>query len=813
MEKEAAPRVTEFPEITESDVMTREVIEKIKYWTEKKDSYDVVGSRVTRLDAKSKVTGKAKYVEDVILPNMLYGKILRSPYAHARIVSIDISRAERLPGVKAVITAKNSPHIYMYGIDIKDEPFLAWDGKVRFVGQEVAAVAAIEESIAEEALELIKVEYEELPPVLNVHDALKPGAATIHDEIFELEEAPDKYQPVKIKNNIAWEVEHERGNVEQGLMEADVVVEDEFNYTNVVAAYMEPDGCVADYDIGTEKLTLWVCSQWPAIIRDTLSRNLKLPLHRIRVLQEAVGGAFGSKFTALQFHHCACFLSMRTGRPVKLVRSRTEDFMLVRSRGDMTIRMKLAAKKDGTLTAELTDTLVDNGAYQYMMHRRSLHMLERNDALYRFKNVKHHFKNMYTNKKVAGTYRSFGDAQMSWAREQLMDILAEELGMDPLEIRLINATQRGDVTPNGWYIRSCGFSDCLKQATDAANWSQIRAKKTKLRGIGIGCMCHETDDRASDGFYGTVAHIKLLEDGGVQLLIGEPEYGQGTHNAAAIVVSEEMGIPMDMIEVVIHDTDRVPWGWGALGSRILAQAVNATYLACQDTKRQVIENVALMLSMDAEKLAFKKGRVSVIADPEKSVTIPQIGNHSVHRMGGSMIIGKGVEERYETEYVLKSSHPTHYGRGVDATYYDTAVAEVEVDTETGLVKLLNVVVADDCGKIIDRTQLEGQVDGATMQGIGAALMEGIVLDDKGRIINPNFDDYKVPLATNVPPIQKLFIESIEPGFAYGCKGGGESAGIGSIAPAIANAVYDAIGVRIKTPPIAGEPIIKGLAEK
>jgi CO/xanthine dehydrogenase Mo-binding subunit len=805
--------VVPLPEVTETDVMTEEVWKKIRHWTELKDTYHVVGTRVTRLDAKSKVTGKARYVEDIILPNMLYGKILRSPHAHARIVSIDTSRAERLPGVKAVLTAKNSPEIYMFGIDILDEPFLAWDGKVRFVGQEVAAVAATEESIAEEALELIKVEYEVLPPVLNVHDAIKPGAPQIHNEILEIETPPDKYRPAEIKGNIAWEVSHDRGDVDQALAEAEVTVEDEFNYTNVVAAYMEPDGCVADYDIGTGKLTLWVGSQWPAIIRDTMTKNLKLPLRQIKVIQEAVGGAFGSRFTALQFHHCAALLSMRTGRAVKLIRSRTEDFMLVRSRGDMTLRMKLAAKKDGTLTAEVTDTLVDNGAYQYMMHRRSLHMLERNDALYRFKNVRHHFRNIYTNKKVAGTYRSFGDAQMSWAREALMDILAEKLGMDPLEIRLKNATQRGDVTPNGWYIRSCGFTDCLKQATAAANWTEKRSNKLPGRGIGMGCMCHETDDRASDGFYGTVAHIKLLEDGGVQLLIGEPEYGQGTHNAAAIVVAEELGIPMQNVEVVVHDTDRVPWGWGALGSRILAQAVNATYLACQDTKKQAIETAAMMLNAAPEKLEYKKGKVNVIGDPDKSVSLAQIGNYAVHRREGSMIIAKGVEERLETEYVLKSSHPTHYGRGVDATYYDTTIAEVEVDTETGLVKVLNVVVADDCGKVIDRMQLEGQVDGATMQGIGAGLMEGIILDDKGKIINANFDDYKVPLATNVPPIQKIFIESIEPGFAYGCKGGGESAGIGSVAPAIANAIYDAIGVRIKTPPLSGEPIVRALAER
>jgi CO/xanthine dehydrogenase Mo-binding subunit len=804
----------QYEEKMDDKVLTDEVKDRISYWTQRKDTYSVIGKRVNRLDAKSKVTGKARYTDDVLLPGMLYAKVLRSPYAHARIRSIDTSQAEQLLGVKAIITGKDAFQMYNPGIDVKDEPILAWDGKVRFVGQEIAAVAATDEAIAEEALELIKVEYEELLGVFNVDDAMKPNAPQVHDEILELNKDQITYRPVKIKNNIAWEVAYERGNVEQGLKEADVVVEDEFKYTNVVAAYMEPQGCVADYDIGTGKLTLWVGNQWPSNIRDVIAQNLKLPLSRLRVIQEAVGGAFGSKFTALQLHHIAALLSIKTGKPVKLIRTRTEDFMLVRSRGDMTIRMKLGAKKDGTLTTEITDILVDNGAYQYLMRRRSLHMLERNDALYRFKNTRHTFKNVYTNKTPAGTYRSFGDAQMSWVRESLMDMLAQKLNMNPAELRLKNAAQIGDITPNGWFIRSCGLTDCIRRATEAAGWKEKKANRRANIGIGIGCMCHETDDRASDGFYGSVSHVKLLEDGGVQLLVGEAEYGQGAHNAFAMVVAEELGVPMENIEVVPQDTDRVPWGWGALGSRIMSQGVNATYLACQDAKRQIIDTASLMLGVARKKLEFGNGKVNVIGSPKKSLTLAEIGNYAVHRREGSIIIGKGVEERVETEYILKSSHPTHYGRGVDATYYDAVVAEIEVDKETGLIKVLNVVVADDCGKVIDRQQLEGQVDGATTQGIGAALMEGIVVDNKtGRIINPNFDDYKVPLATNVPPIEKIFVESIEPGFAYGCKGGGESAGIGSIAPAIANAVYDAVGVRIKIPPLSGEPVLKALAAK
>jgi CO/xanthine dehydrogenase Mo-binding subunit len=803
----------------EEAVETNEV--KESPWKERGATYEVIGKKSPRIDGRSKVTGRAMYVEDVALPKMLYARILRSPYAHARIRSIDTSRAEQLGGVKAVLTGNDVPRVYMPGIDIKDEPLLAWDGKVRFVGQEVAAVAATEEAIAEEALELIRVDYEELPAVLDVDEAMRPGAPQVHDEVLVLgqgrgdawQESADAYGPEKVSNNIAWEVAYERGDVEEGLRDADVTVEDEFTYANVVAAYMEPNGCVASYDDGSGKLTLWVSSQWPSNIRDVISADLKLPLNHVRVRQEAVGGAFGSKFTACQLHHVAALLSMKAGRPVKLILSRTEDFMLVRSRGDMKLWMKLGAKKDGALTVEHTSILVDNGAYQYMMRRRSLHMLERSDALYRFQNVRHGFKNVYTNKTPPGTFRSFGDSQMSWARESLMNILAEKLHMDPAELRLKNATDTGDITVNGWNIRSCGLSDCIERASEAAGWKEKRADGRTGRGIGISCMAHETDDRSSDGFYGTVSYVKLLEDGSVQLLIGEPEYGQGTHNAVAMVIAEELGVPMDRIDVVPQDTDRTPWGWGAQGSRILAQSVNATYLACQDAKTQILNAAADLLECAVADLELRGGRVSVIGAPNASVSLADVGNHAVHRLEGSMIIGKGVEERLETEYILKSTHPTHYGPGVDATYFDATVAEVDVDPETGVITVLNVVVADDCGKVIDRLNLQGQVDGATVQGIGAALMEAIVVDGRGQIVNPDFTEYKVPLAVNAPPIEKIFVESIEPGFAYGCKGGGESAGIGSVVPAIADAVKDAVGVRIRSLPLTPEKVLKALAEK
>lgn len=792
------------------EVMTKEVKEKIQYWKERKDSYDVIGNKCVRVDAKSKATGKAIYVEDVILTGMLHGKILRSPYSHAKILNIDISKAEALPGVKAVLTGRNVPHIFMAAIDVKDEPLLAWDGKVRFVGQEVAAVAAVDKRTAEEAIKLIKVDYDVLPGVHSVEEAVRPDAPKVHEEILELKDDPDIFGTMKVENNVAFDIKYDRGDPDKGFAEADVIVEDEFLYKNVVAAYMEPDGCVADFDIGSDKLTLWISSQWPSNVKDVVSRNLGFTDNKIRVIQNAVGGAFGSKFTANQLHHITALLSMRTGRPVKTILSRTEDFLTVRSRGDMKIWMKLGAKKDGTVTAEQTRILVDNGAFQYINRRRSLHQLERNDAMYRFPSVRHEVKNIYTNKTPVGTYRSFGDAQMSWARESLMDMLSEKLSMDPSDLRLKNATQTGDITANGWLIKSCGLSECIDKVRNAIGWTEKRKNK---KALGLASTCHETDDRSADGFCGSVSYVKLLEDGSAQILTGEAEYGQGAHNAVAMVVSEELGIPLDRIDVIPQDTDRVPWGLGATGSRVMTAAVNATYLACKDVKKKAIAAASEMLNVASEKLVFDKGNLKSSAEAGKSLKLDEVAKYAIRRRGGSMIIGTGVDERWETEYVLKSTHPTHYGPGVDATYYETTAVELEVDEETGEIKILNVVVADDCGKVIDRRQLEGQVDGATMQGIGAALMEEIIVDEKGAIANASFNDYKVPLATNVPPIERIFVESIDPCFAYGCKGGGESPGIGSVVPAIANALYHSLGIRIKSTPITKEKILKALAEK
>jgi CO/xanthine dehydrogenase Mo-binding subunit len=761
--------------------------------------YRVIGKSVPRIDAKEKVTGQARYCADITLPNMLNGKILTSPFPHARILNIDTSRAERLSGVRAVITGKEAPKSYGFGIDVRDEPIFSWDGVVRFVGQEVAAVAAIDRETAAEALELIEVEYEELPAVFDPLEAMKPGAPQIHPELPE------------IKNNIAFEANIERGDIEEGFREADVVVEDRFVVAPVNQAYLEPDGCLADYDT-SGNLTVWIGNQWPSLMRDELARTLEIPIGKVRVLQYAVGGAFGGRFTMYPLHFITCLLSMKTMRPVKTVLTRAEDLVKQRYRSCNRAEFKIGARKDGTITAIQTDVIVDNGAFQYLGRRMASHMCCRSDANYRFKNIKWNCRNVYTNKTCIGTFRSFGDAQMTFPREQMIDILAEKLGMDTAELKLKNCARTGDISPHGWHLESVGVAECIEKATAAIDWRQKKQEKQPNRGVGIASTCHETDDRFGDGFMGSVTYIHLLEDGSLRLITGEGEYGNGAHNACALVAAEELHVPLERIEVLPHDTDISPWALGAVGSRVMSSAVTATRLAALEVKQQALEVAAEMLQAKEDDLELEEGRIHVTGSPERSVTLADVGYRALHRRRGSMITGKGVDER-DTEYTLQASHESHYGHSVSATYYDTVVVEVEVDTDTGEVKVLKAVVADDCGKVIDLMSLEGQVDGATVQGIGAAFFEERLLDDKGRVSNATFDDYRVPLATNVPPIERIFVESMEPGYAYGCKGGGESPGIGSIVPAIANAIYNAVGVRIKSTPITREKVLRALAEK
>jgi len=759
--------------------------------------FSIIGTLVPMLDAKNKVTGKAIYGADITLPNILYGKVLRSPYPHARILNIDTSRAEQLLGVKAVVTGADTPRIRWGAKGIDDEPILCFDGKVRYAGEEVAAVAAIDEDLAEEALDLIKVDYEELTAVFDPEEAMQPGAPQIHEEMPE------------VKNNVGFEVSFERGNVEEGFREADVIVKDKFMNTWVNQAYMEPSPCIASFDT-SGKLTLYASTMWNSQVREAVSSALQIPLGKVRVIQPVIGGAFGGKMGGLPIHFITTLLARKAGRPVKVIQTREEDFITARHRCCVSLEVRMGAKKDGTITAEYRKAIGDQGAYMYLGPDFIITVGLRGDLLYRFKNTRYEGKLVYTNKCPPGAFRGFGNTQACFPRESLLDMLAEKLGMDTTELKLRNCARPGDVSPHGWPLNSCGLAECIEKTVESSGWKEKKAKKQPKRGIGIASTGHETDMRVL-AFGGSVSILKLLEDGKVQLLSGEAEYGQGGQTSSAMAIAEELEIPMEDIEVVYPDTDITPYALGPLGSRVLSSQVTASRLAALEVKKQALGVASEMLKAKVEDLEMRRGKIYIRGTPERVVTLSDVGYYAIQRPGGSIIIGKGVDER-NTERTLAIDHPTHYGPNVSASYFDTVVAEVEVDTETGEIRVLKLTVADDCGKVINLMGIEGQLQGATTQGLGATFTEQTILEE-GRVLNPNFRNYLVPTSINVPPIDIIWVESNELGFAYGCKGGGESPGINSVIPAIANAIYDAVGVRIKTLPITPDKILKALAER
>ena len=759
--------------------------------------YRVIGTRVPRLDAREKVTGKALYGADITLPNMLYGRVLRSPFPHARILNIDSSRAQRLAGVKAVVTGSDTPRIRWGIVGVNDETILCFDGKVRYAGEEVVAVAATDDDLANEAIELIRVDYEELSAVFDPGEAMQPGAPQIHDEMPE------------VKNNIGFDVSFERGNVEEGFKEADVIIEDKFMNAWENQAYMEPSPCIASFDT-SGRLTLYASTMWNSKVREDLSSVMQIPVGKIRVIQPVIGGAFGGKNAGLPIHFIAALLAKKANRPVKIVHTREEDFLTARHRYCVSVEMKMGARKDGTITAENCKAIGDLGAYMYYGPNVILCVGIRGDLLYRLKNTRYEGKVVYTNKCPGGAYRSFGNLQACFPRESILDMLAERLGIDIAELKLKNCARPGDVSPHGWPLNSCGLAACIERTVEVSSWKEKKAKKQRQRGIGIASTGHETDMRVVD-FGGSVSIVKLLEDGRVQLLSGEAEYGQGGQTSAAMAIAEELGLSAEDVEVMLPDTDVTPYALGPLGSRVLSSQVTASRLAALDVKKQALAVASQMLKARVEALEMWRGKIYVRETPEKMVSLGDVAYYAVNRPRGSMITGKGMDER-DTECTLAIDHPTHYGPNVSASYFDTVVAEVEVDTETGEVKVLRLTIADDCGKVINLMGLEGQLQGATAQGLGAALTEQIILEE-GRILNANLLNYLVPTSLNVPPIDMIWVESNEQGFAYGCKGGGESAGIHSIVAAIANAIYDAVGVRIKTLPITPDKILTALAEK
>ncbi|MBI4186319.1 MAG: molybdopterin-dependent oxidoreductase [Chloroflexi bacterium] len=751
----------------------------------------VVGKRLPRVDALEKITGKAVYGTEVYLPGLLHGKILGSPYAHARILNIDTSRAERLPGVKAVVTAEDTPKT-RYGVswivDAKDEQMLAFD-KVRYVGDEVAAVAAIDEDIAEEALELIRVEYEELPAVFEPEDALKEDAPRVFGD-----------------SNIQKRVVVTRGDINKGFQEADYIFEDRFRTQHVHQCHLELTDCVASWD-ASGKVTIWVTSMDPNTVRTITARALGMKESKIRVIQPVVGGAFGAKITLIRPYAICALLSRKTGRPVRVVNRREDDFSTTRPRLPMIIEIKTGVKKDGTLTAREIKAIADVGAYAGEGAGIMAMGMSYPVSLYKCPNIRMDGKTVYTNKLSMGQFRGYGGPQALFACETQMDMIAEKIGLDPIDLRLKNAIDKDEVTVLGWDVKSCGLRECIQKVAAYSHWYQKRKEKKPNRGLGLACSIFVSDCKEYE-FGGSTAFVKIDEDGQISVRSGEIDYGQGAFTVFCQMAAEELGSSLDDVTFFGTDTDVTPHALGPWGDRVTVSGGNAVRLAAIDARRQLFEVAADMLEASPEDMELKNRKISVKGSPEKHLLFEEVAKAAVYDKRGSPIVGRGTDVR-KTDFIDPDKG---FAGNISSSYtFNAQIAEVEVDPNTGQVRVLHFATANDLGKAINPTMAEGQAESQIVQGLGFGLLEGLKFDG-GKVMNPSFMEYRIPNSVDSPPIKVFLVEPIDPNGPYGAKGAGEPT-IMPTAAALANAIYDAVGVRMKDLPITPEKIVRAIEAK
>ena len=779
--------------------------------------YSVVGKPVSRVDAKSKATGGAMYTTDVVLPRMLHGKILRSPYPHARIIKIDSSRAEKLPGVEAVITGKDTSGVRFGFVDTPrypaDECPLA-EEKVRHIGEGVAAVAAVDEDTAIEALGLIEVEYEELPAVFDPEKAMKDGAPKIHELIvptttcaWEDWGVGKKARPLKIQNNIATTFNVSHGDIERGFRESDYIRQDKFVIPANAHVCLEPHDVVASYDPFSQKLDAWLSHMGYEVKRYWLAKTLGLPIARVRTHNVYVGGAFGGKITIFPYEVIAGFLSMKTRRPVKIVLSRQEVFSATCSDHRMTVEVKTGVKKDGTIMAHEVKMINDCGAYRGSSPVVMFLSYSYSKPIYNVPNVKYEGKGVYTNKLLGHPKRGHGLNQIRFALDSQIDMIANELGIDTVEMMLKNLRKQGDVLPNGDTLHTYGLPECISKAAKAIDWQN---KRGKHNGHGVGIGLGAGDSGLPYWPFAASAIVRLNHDGTATLYNGAVEFGQGTDTILCQIVAEELGLEVNDVTLISNDSELCPMdynNWLSGGAKVTGEAVRR---AAFDVRKQLIECAAIALETKTEELELKERHVYVKGEPERKMAFDELIRYSIQKHGGDPIIGKGfVKAVPEAEFYPSISKGQ--GRFTDAFAFSATAAEVEIDRETGRVKVLKLVVADDCGFELNTINVQGQLESQAIMGLGDTLFEEVIIEE-GKVTNPTLAEYKIPGTTDIPEIETISVQTIDPSGPYGAKEVGEFAR-GSVPPAIANAIFDAIGVRIYSLPITPDKILEALNNK
>ena len=750
-----------------------------------------IGQSVVRGEGPDKVTGRSVYAADVSLPGMLWGKVLRSPFPHARIVGIDTTAARAVPGVHAVITAADLPDS-LVGRRLRDMPVLARD-VVRFVGEKVAAVAAETEEAAEEALLLIDVEYEELSAVFDAHEAMDPGAPTLHQDLSGYEGLP---QPKSDVNNVFAHITWGQGDVEQGFAEADLVFEHTFNAQLMHQAYIEPHACVVSAvpdgpePVEGAQVQLWINNKDPYALREQLAAVWGMDEERIVMHPCSIGGDFGGKGSFMDAPLCY-YLSLHSGRPVKMVMDYIQELMAANPRHPATMTIRSGVQRDGTLVARQARVVFDSGGYGAFKPTVYLRGADHLCGVYRIPHARIDSYMVYTNNVPKGHMRSPAKPQVVFAVEAHTDLIARELGMDPYEFRQKNLLQNGDASPVGHVWDDIRAEETLQRAAEAVGWETPKPEKPGVltgRGLAI------TD--LSQGVGRFAAKISMNSSGRPTLHMAFWDTGTGSHTVLRQMVAQELSVPVDEVDINLLDTSEMPFSSGSGGTRVTYTAGQAVVGAARELKRQLIRAAAPLLDSPEEDVSLQSGRVVVGPSelrPAYYRTI-NIGEVVAHVGDGTIV----------AEHELASEPP-------DLTSFCAQAAEVEVDPETGAITVKRLVSAHDVGAILNPLMHQGQVEGGVIQGLGYALMEELQTED-GHISTVSFGDYKIPTIADIPELVTVLVEGNNGPAPYRSKGIGESANI-PVAGAIANAVADAIGTPVPSLPLTAEKVLRAIREQ
>ncbi len=812
------------------------------------DDFSIIGKPIAMVDAAGKTTGAGKYTDDLTAPGMMIGKILHSPYPHARVKRIDTTRAQKLEGVVAVATGKDAPNPYGILPVGHDEHALATD-KVRYVGDNVACVVAIDEATAENALELVDVEYEVLPAYFDPEEAMKAETDLIHDN-----------KP----NNLEKDYHHVFGDPDKGFAEADQVAEARFIANEVTHAAMEPHCTLASFEIDPQtgnpgRLIVQSSTQVPYYLQHKLSLVLEMPMSQIRVIKPLVGGGFGGKSEVIPLEIIAAVAARKAQAPVKITYTREEVFWAHRGRPRTIVDLKTGITNDGHITAVKARVVQDGGAYCSYGVVTILYSGALLGALYDIPNIQYDGYRVLTNKPVCGAMRGHGTVNVRFAFESQLDELAVKINMDPAEVRQRNLLQAPCITVNSLRVQSYGLPECIEKVVYRSGWKQRKGKLPKGRGLGIACS-HYVSGAANSIIRSDMPHstvnIKIDRDGGVVVYTGASDIGQGSDTMVAQIAAETLGCSLARVKVVAADTDLTPIDIGSYSSRVTFMNGNATLRAAQDVKKQIASAAARKMDCTPEVLVFRNDsisrkngdhqeprgdghpRPSGEAEPRSNSSQPTVSG----RVEGQILRGslqqkrkdEGPKDRLTFEEAVvaaidfhgaltgtgsyappvEARGGKHKGAGVGpspAYSYSAQVAEVSVDEETGEVTVHKVWASHDCGRALNPVSVEGQIIGSVWMGMGQALTEEMIWKD-GMLMNPGLLEYRSPSSVESPEVEPIIVESVDPEGPFGAKEASEGS-LAATIPAIANAIYDAVGVRLHESPFTPERVLAALREK